>query len=215
MLLVLVAGIAARAQVIDRVLAVVDSSIITLSDTLAALRLGLITVPPSSNPIVPAVDALIERQLMLAEVDRYVIPPASGAEIDKKAAAAQIDAEIDKKIDGVRGRLGSAEAVDRVLRESGWTPEQLRRQIGDTLRVEAYLQQRFGSVFQQPTEDDLIGYYQAHRDQYASGGEIRPFAEVRDTVRGAVMAARRTSQIQEWVETLRRRATISILVSVP
>ena len=63
-ILVLVAGTTARAQVIDRVLAVVDSSIITLSDTLAALRLGLITVPPSSNPIVPAVDVLIDRELV-------------------------------------------------------------------------------------------------------------------------------------------------------
>jgi hypothetical protein len=192
----------ADAQVIDRVLAVVDASIITLSDTIGALRLGLIKTPSGADPMAQAVQLMIERQLMLAEIERYAIAPPPPA-------------EVDKRMDEIRGRVGSPEAVDRALLEWGLTMDQLRRQIADTLRIDAYLQQRFGSVFQQPTEDELLMYYKSHTAEFTRGGEVRPFSEVHDSVRAAVMAGRRASQIRDWTEGLRRRATISILPNGP
>jgi hypothetical protein len=57
-----------RAEVIDRILAVVDGAIITQSDAAAAIRLGLVAGP--ADPLAGVVDRLIERRLMLREVDR-------------------------------------------------------------------------------------------------------------------------------------------------
>src|SRR6478609_4507178 len=72
LVLTAVAAVPARAEVIDRILAVVGRELITLSDTVAALRLGLVPAPPAGSDVVrAALDALIARQLELAEANRY------------------------------------------------------------------------------------------------------------------------------------------------
>src|SRR5688572_6349836 len=72
--LVLVASATGRAELIDRVLAVVEGQLITLSDVRAVTLLGLEPVSPGPDQIRGALDKLIDRQLMLVEVDRYGPP---------------------------------------------------------------------------------------------------------------------------------------------
>jgi hypothetical protein len=67
-------GPAVRAEVIDRVLAVVDTQIITLSDVRAAVRFALVPQDVAVDPIAAVMQRLIDRRLMLAEVDRYAPP---------------------------------------------------------------------------------------------------------------------------------------------
>ena len=69
----------------------------------AAIRLGLVTVPAGSDRLQAALDQLIERQLMLIEVDRYGPPEPPLSEVD---AAMR---EIDK-------RVGSGEQMSAILR---------------------------------------------------------------------------------------------------
>jgi hypothetical protein len=189
-----------EAQVIDRILAVVDGSIITMSDALGAFRLGLVKAPPDGDAVAAAVQQLIQRQLMLAEVDRYAPPQPS-------------EAEIDKKLEGIRARFAAPAQFDQVLKESGLTIEQLRRQISDDLRIQAYMQQRFGSVIQQPTEPEILKYYQTHQVEFLRAGVPRSLDEVHDDIRAALIASRRATQIREWIDGLRRRATVSVLVN--
>src|SRR3954468_7456696 len=73
-----------NAEVIDRVLAVVSGSLITLSDVNAAHDLGLITPRPSADPIRDVLSQLIDRELQLAEVDRYAPPEPSAEEVDRE-----------------------------------------------------------------------------------------------------------------------------------
>ena len=117
--------------VIDRIMAVVSGGIILQSDVTAALRFGLVDVPAEGDRTQVALDRLIERRLMLLEVDRYGAAEPTGAEIDAALA------EVDK-------RIGSAERLDAILRESGFTLAQLRLWVRDDLRIRAHLQQRFG-----------------------------------------------------------------------
>ena len=70
---------AARGEVIDRILAVVNRELITLSDVAAAIRLGLVSVPQEgSDPTRAVLDALIDRQLELGETNRYQPPEPAG-----------------------------------------------------------------------------------------------------------------------------------------
>src|SRR4051812_3558047 len=65
----------ARGEVIDRILAVVNRELITLSDVAAAIRLGLVSVPQdASDPTRAVLDTLIDRQLELGETNRYQPP---------------------------------------------------------------------------------------------------------------------------------------------
>ena len=71
--LVFVSTVATGAQVIDRVLAVVGGEPITLSDVMAAERFGFVPAPDAGGDRVQSgMNALIERQLQLIEVNRYV-----------------------------------------------------------------------------------------------------------------------------------------------
>src|SRR5919204_3440363 len=60
-------------QLLDRVLARVDGSAITLTDVQAALALGIIPAG-TDDPIASGMQQMIDRQLELAEVQRFPPP---------------------------------------------------------------------------------------------------------------------------------------------
>jgi len=130
------AGSAPGAQLLDRIVAVVDGSPITQSDVAAAMQLGLVRSVPAADAVAATVDALVERRLILEEVDRYAPPEPP-------------DAEIDRRVAEIRARAGSR--FTTVLAEVGLTEDQLRREVRDDLRIDAYLQQRFGAA--QPSDE--------------------------------------------------------------
>jgi hypothetical protein len=190
----------ASRDIIDRVLAVVDRSIITRSDVAASMRLGLGRLPnmPAPDSEAAALQRQIERRLMMSEVERYAPPEP-------------IPADIDRRLADIRRSFRSDAELQAVLDQVGLTAERLRRIVRDDLRLETYLEQRFGGALQ-PSEEDLVAYYQAHLDRFSTGGVPRPFANAHDDVRAALVAERRATQIANWIAGLRRRADISILV---
>jgi hypothetical protein len=132
---------AANAEVIDRVLAVAGGRIITLSDVTAARALGLQTAGESPDASRTILQKLVDRQLMLAEVDRYAPPEPAAAAIERDVAA-------------VRARFASAAAFDAVLARSGIDERQLRETIRQDLRIRAYLDQRFSLA--DPRREQLV-----------------------------------------------------------
>lgn len=118
-------------RVIDRLMAVVQSQPITLSDVNAAMLLGLVPqpAPPPADRITYTLDRLIERSLILTEVERYQ-PPEPAPE------------SIDARYDEIKTRVGGG--FDRDLADTGLTRDLLRRYIRDDLRIATYLNQRFG-----------------------------------------------------------------------
>lgn len=198
LVLVCVCVPAAGAQIIDRVLAVVAGEPITLSDVTAADRFGFVPAPDGGGDRVQAgMNALIERQLQLIEVNRYVPPEPR-------------DGDISARVEMVRGRFASADAFETALKETGVTLVQLRARVRDDLRIESYLQQRFGSSYQ-PSEDEVVRYYRAHQPDFSRDGLLLPYAEVRDAVRLRLAADRMAVLVRDWVAGLRRRADVTIL----
>jgi hypothetical protein len=183
-----------QAQVIDRILAVVDGAIIMQSDVTFAVRLGLVPASSAADPTAEALDALIDRRLILEEVARYAPPDPAEADVDRNLA-------------DIRAR--AAAGFDTVLRDTGISVEQLRRHLRDDLRLEAYLQQRFGSM--QPTEEEIVQYYRDHESSFTTGGVAAPLDAVRDKVRTQLTTERRTGTIRDWIGGLRRRANVNIL----
>ena len=127
------AGASLRAETIDRVMAVVAGQIITLSDVTVARDLGLVAAAPSPDPIRAVLSQLIDRELMLAEVDRYAPPEPSADAIDRDLAA-------------VRARFSSTADYEAVLTRSGIDDSHVREFVRLTLRIRAYQDQRFSST---------------------------------------------------------------------
>lgn len=133
LVLILVTSTGARAEIIDRIMAVVGGQPVTLSDVNAALMFGLAQPPAGTpDPLAYVLDRLIERNLMLAEVDRFQPPEPAPV-------------EISLRIDELEQRAGSPDAFAKALAVTGATRDQLRRHVRDDLRMATYLNQRFGS----------------------------------------------------------------------
>ena len=193
-----VLGTAARAQLIDRVLAVVASTPITLSDVTAAIRFGLVPSSSTGGPTDDAaLNALVDRQLQLIEVNRYLPPEPSPNQIDAQVAQ-------------VRARFDSPAAFDRALVETGISIEQLRGNVRNTLRIQSYIQQRFGGNYE-PAEDELTRYYRAHEADFTSNGVVAPYDRVRQEVRRRLVAERTDTLVRSWIADLRRRSDVAIL----
>jgi SurA-like protein len=194
----LTVGASLGAQIIDRVLAVVAGAPITLSDVNAVMRLGLVPeAAGKADGVQAALNALIERQLQLIEVNRYAPPEPSGAEIDARIAQ-------------IRSRFDSQTAFDRAMKELGVTPAQLRARVRDDLRIESYLRQRFGASYQ-PDEEEVARYYRSHESDFVRNAVLRPYEEVRDEARKRLVDERMASLVSDWVAGLRRRAEVTVL----
>jgi hypothetical protein len=113
------------------VLAVVGEHVITLTDVVAAREFGVVVVPPNSaDPTRAALSQLIDRELMLAEVDRYA-PPEPGA--DAIAEGVRI----------ARSRFADEAAYQAALARAGIDEDHLRETLRQNLRITAYLVRRF------------------------------------------------------------------------
>ena len=132
---ILIGALAAApsAEVIDRIMAVVTGQPITLSEVNAVLLFRFVEPPPGTrDPLAYAMDRLIERSLVLTEVDRF--QPPEPAPI-----------EINLRVQEIEQRAGSADAFEKGLAVTGTSRDQLRRRIRDDLRISTYLNQRFGA----------------------------------------------------------------------
>ena len=186
-----------RAEVIDRILAVVDTQIVTLSDARAALRFALVPEDVSADPIAAVLQRLIDRRLMLAEVDRYAPPEPTPAAVD--AAVAVIERRFKDTLE-----------MEIALNQSAMSREELRRYVRDSLRLETYFQQRFSTVVQ-PSEDEILRYYREHAADFTVSGKLQPLEAARESVRTAVIREQRDVLVRQWVEGLRRRGAVQVL----
>jgi hypothetical protein len=184
----------ARTDIIDRVIAVVGSDVIMLSDVRAVTTFGLI---PDARNETDVLTRLIDRALILAEVNRFIVPePRVGV--------------IKAKLDDLRSSFPTHEAFLHALAEVGMTETGLARVQLKGWRVENYLEQRFGSMVQ-PTEAELAQYYRRQINHYSVGGERQPFDRIRDQVRRDLQEERQGALIADWITRLSLRVKVTRL----
>ena len=185
----------ARAQeVLDRVLARVEGDPIMLSDAKAAIRLGLVETTEGVDPILSSLRQLVERRLVLAEVVRF-------------APGEPDPAMLDANVNALKARIGSTADLAALEKATGYGEEQVRETARDDLRMQAYLNQRFGSTVQ-PTDDEVGQYYRTHLDEFTESGRVIPFVEAEPVARQKAATERRRAIIFQWMRELRQRADV-------
>lgn len=182
-------------DVLDRVLARVDGDPVTLSDVRAAIKLGVVETPEGVDPILSGLRLLVERRLVLAEVTRF-----APGEPDRKL----LEAEVNTLITRAGGKAGLAE----LERTTGIGEAQVREIARDNLRIQAYLNQRFGASAQ-PTDEEVGQYYRNHLDDFRNAsGVVVPFVEAEPVARQRAAEERRNAVIFQWMRELRQRADV-------
>lgn len=182
---------------VDRIMAVVSGRLILLSDVRSALNLQLVAHEAEADPYATILDRLIDREVILVEVERYV---------PSEPEAAVIEARVNEVV----GRFPSREAFMAALAANGLSEAEVAAFVRQDIQVQEYLVQRFGAT-SQVTEDEVVRYYQAHQGEFVERGRRLPFEEVRDRLRARLGAALRQNLIGQWLADLRRRTDITIL----
>ncbi|MGZ5372638.1 MAG: hypothetical protein ACXWDE_12750 [Aeromicrobium sp.] len=185
----------AQGVILDRVVAVVGDSPVLLSDVRLLVEFQLVDVPPGVDPEQAALDRLIERRLMFDEVDRY-----GPLEPDP--------ARIAERLADLTSRLG--DRLDRTYARTGINEDRLRSLVVQLLRIDDYVEQRFGAAAQ-PTDDEVARFYAEHPGQFTVDGRLRPFAEVEADARARLTADRRSRLVREWVHSIERRTPVRVI----
>ena len=181
-------------KLLDRVLARVDGVPITLTDVQAAIGLGVIQVSPGPDAIGAGTQQLIGRQLELAEVQRFPPPEPGAASIAGEAA---------------RLKMNAGARLAELMPSTGLTEQRISDIGRDSLRIAAYLDQRFGTVVQ-VSDEEVANYYRTHEAEFTRGGDTIPFDEAEPTARQRVSNERRRATVEQWIRDLRSRADITI-----
>lgn len=184
----------AQGELLERTLAIVGAQVITLSDVRAATRLGLVSAGPSSDTAA-ITQILVDRELILREVQRYAPPAPSESSVDARLA------EIQKAV-------SATTEFGRALEDLGFTEIRLRAWVRDDLRTVAYLAQRFASA-STPTDAEIAQAYARQRAEFDRAGST--FEQAAPVLREQLVVSRRRELIADWVSELRRRSDVVIL----
>jgi hypothetical protein len=185
-------------ELLDRVLAVVSGTVVTLSDARVALAFGAVDASGAPDGVAVALRWLIDRQLVLDEVNRYDTTEVAPARVAERLAA-------------IRARYPSEQAFAEGLTQLGLDQTAARAWVRDTVRVEEYLLRRFDAVFP-ATDEELQDFLARNPARFTRGGAVPAFSEIRE-IRAEVLVAlqeeRRRKAVETWLSRLRRRAEIT------
>lgn len=194
---------AARGEVVDRMVAVVNGKLITHSDLLWQLALQPDTPldAPRSEDLGRALEILIDQQLVLREAEKL---PHVHAE----------DSEVERALAELVKRFPSQAEFQRRCERVGLTSEQLREVVRERAEMEKYVSFRF-RAFAVITPKEVEGYY---RDVYVprlrrrSPGAIVPkLEEVRAEIEKEMREDKVSSELGDYLDEARRDAEIVIL----
>jgi hypothetical protein len=129
---------------------------------------------------------------VLAEVARFAPPEPDAAAVDREVAA-------------LKARAGAG--LPAVMQATGLDEPRLHDIARDTLRIQAYLNQRFGTTVQ-VSDDEVSRYYQGHPAEFTRDGAVIPFAEAEPAARQRAARVRRDATIAQWLADLRQRAEV-------
>ena len=181
-------------QLIDRVLARVGTTAVTMTDVRIAIELGLVEASGQNQQSV-ALERTIDRQLQLTEVARFAPPEPAVAAVQEEIAALKV-------------RAGPN--LSALMTSTGLDEARLEQVARETLRIRAYIAQRFGTTVQ-ATEDEARKYYEEHPAEFTRDGVRTPFEQAETLARQLASAERLRVTIEQWIRDLRMRSDVVIV----
>jgi hypothetical protein len=175
-----------HAEVLDKIVAVVDGRIITLSDVRQEKAVRSILGEKAID------DDAVTQQL----IESYLIE-------SQLAGFPGINVTDDE----------IADAVAKLQNKEGVTPRALRDAVSRRMRTAQYFQVRFRQ-FLTPTDQDVRKYYdEVFVPEAGARGvnPVPPLEQVTDAIRKNVIEEKLDHEVSIWLEAVRRRSTIEIL----
>jgi hypothetical protein len=192
---------AARGAVVDRIAAVVDRQVLTVSEVSQMVQLRFFPRPAGQSDDDyrrDILDSLIAQALRFRDVERF------GAEDIPKDS-------IEARVQEMTRRFPSPADFDAAVARAELSPDEVRALVKRQLQVEAYIQERFSPLIY-IANDDIDTYYRGpwstqRRERSLS---IPPLAQVREEIRSLLKSTRLQEEIEKWTAQLRARANVDV-----
>jgi len=199
--LILALAMPASPAVVDRVAAVLDRQVLTVSEIsqMVELRFFPREAKQSTDDYRRAVlEALIAQALRFRDVERF------GAQDIPKDS-------IEARLREIVARFPTPADFDAAVVRAELTPDEVRALVKRQLQVEAYIQERFAPMIFVSTEE-IETYYNGpwSAQRRARGLSVPPLNEVREEIRALLKSSRLTEEIDRWTTELRARANVDI-----
>lgn len=200
LLVALLVALPAVAVTVDRIAAVIDGQVLTVSEITQMVELRFFPRLADSDEEHrrEVLDALIAQALRYRDVERF--------------GAQDIPADtIEARVQEIQRRFPSEAEFTAALGRAELSPDELRALVKRQLQVEAYIQERFAPlVF--VTNEEIADYYRGPwREQRRERGlPVSPLGEVREEVRAALRLSRLQIEIDRWTSQLRSRANVDV-----
>jgi hypothetical protein len=190
----------ASAVTVDRIAAVVDRQVLTVSEVsqMVAIRFFSRVGESDDDHRREVLDALIAQALRFRDVERFGaqdIPPDT----------------IEARLIEIQRRFPSETEFLTAIARAELSLDEVRALVKRQLQVEAYIQERFAPlVF--VSNEEIEEYYRGPwtRQRRERGLAVPALATVRDEVRTAVRATRLEEEIGRWTAQLRARANVDV-----
>ncbi len=197
-LILTLAAAAAPAQTVNCVVAVVDGGIITRLDVEVAAEFGLAGTAeagPGTDPRLAALDALIERKIVL------------GLSRETRGVSGE---ELDAAVGELRRAAGEA-AFGAKLAKYGLTAADLQPYLEERILFQRAVEMRFS----QSIPVSMTEIERQYRDLYAPeqaqrGAPVEPLERVSDALEARIRGQRLAQQTVAWLRDLKTRADIQI-----
>ncbi len=200
LLLILILAVPVAAVTVDRIAAVIDRQVLTVSEVtqMVEIRFFPRTSESEDDHRRDVLDALIAQALRFRDVERF--------------GAQDIPADtIEARLQEIQRRFASEAEFAAAIARAELTVDEVRALVKRQLQVEAYIQERFAPlVFVSP--EDIEAYYRGPwtAQRRARGLAVPPLEQVREEVRLAVRGTRVQQEIDKWTGQLRERANVDV-----
>jgi peptidyl-prolyl cis-trans isomerase SurA len=194
-LLFLVLPCAARAELIDRIVAAVNYEVITWSDLEQAVRFNAALSGGSRDGErlrTETREGLINRRLLIQEAGRLRFVEVS---------AQDISAEDEK----LRKRFGSDKEFSDFLAGLDMTRAQLDRMLGERLLVERFVEKKIG-IFVRVSREESQSYYEAHPLEFKG----KRFQDVQGQITALLYKDKFGQQVEQYLAELRSKADVRV-----
>jgi hypothetical protein len=191
---------AASAVTVERIGAVIDGQVITVSEVsqFVELRFFPRTADSDDDHRREVLEALIAQALRLRDVERF---GASDIPLDS----------IESRLREIQGRFASPAEFEAAVGRAELTLDEVNALIKRQLQVEEYIRERFNPMVFVPNEDIETYYRTTWTTQRRQRGlSVPPLDQVRGEIRQLLQSTRLTEEIERWTSRLRLRANVDI-----
>jgi peptidyl-prolyl cis-trans isomerase SurA len=193
-------SLALQAAIIDRILAVVNGKIITLSDVERERQYLALAADGSRNaPSLPEILAkVIDQHLIRQQMEQF-----PGVDVSSD--------EVQNQLAGLRQGSPDPAEWQRQWEQTGISLAQLENHLREQLKILKFLDNRF-RPFAIVEAVEIEEYYRRDFLPPLQSKKVvpPPLSEVEEKIRGVLIEQKINDQVDEWLKSLKEAATIQI-----